>query len=66
MCIPLVDQLSFEKRMPIVGNCRQQMNVAELCIGINVCTLGTYFLIDVPQCGPNYVFEGMLRLETPL
>ena len=58
MWIALVEQLNFEKQMPIDGNCKQQIAVAVPCTGANSYTLGSYFMINLPRCGPDYVFDG--------
>jgi len=58
MSIALVEQLNFEKQMPIDGNCRQQMTVTVPCTGASSYQLGTYFMINLPRCGPDYVFDG--------
>ena len=58
MSIALVEQLNFEKAMPIDGNCRQQMTVTVPCTGANAYNPGTYFMINLPRCGPDYVFDG--------
>ena len=41
MSIALVDQLNFEKQMPIDGNCTQQITVAVPCTGAGSYNLGT-------------------------
>ena len=43
--------------MPI-GVSKQQITVAVPCTGSNSYALGTYFIINLPRCGPNYVFDG--------
>ena len=58
MSIALVEQLNFEKQMPIDGNCKQQITVAVPCTGANAYNPGTYFMINLPRCGPDYVFDG--------
>ena len=58
MSIALVDQLNFEKAMPIDGDSKQQITVAVPCTGAGSYPLGTYFMINLPRCGPDYVFDG--------
>ena len=58
MSVALVEQLNFDKQMPIDGNCRQQMTVTVPCTGASLYNLGTYFMINLPRCGPDYVFDG--------
>ena len=58
MSIALVDQLNFEKAMPIDGGSKQQITVAVPCTGAGSYPLGTYFMINLPRCGPDYVFDG--------
>ena len=55
MSIALAKQLNFEKQMPIDGNCKQQMTVAVPCTGAGIYNPGTYFMINLPRCGPDYV-----------
>ena len=57
MSVALVEQLNFDKQMPIDGNCRQQMTVTVPCTGASSYQLGTYFMINLPRCGPDYVFD---------
>ena len=59
MSIALVEQLNFEKQIPIDGNCKQQISIAVPCTGANAYPLGSYFMINVPQCGPYYVLNPM-------
>ena len=58
MSIALVEQLNYEKQMPIDGNCKQQMSVAVPSTGAGSYQLGTYFMINLPRCGPDCVFDG--------
>ena len=58
MSIALVEQLNYEKQMPIDSNCKQQMSVAVPCTGAGSYQLGTYFMINLPRCGLDYVFDG--------
>ena len=58
MSIALVEQLNFERQIPTDGNCKQQMTVAVPCTGANSYNLGTYFMINLPRCGPDYVLDG--------
>ena len=58
MSFALVEQLNFDKQMPIDGNCRQQMTVTVPCTGANAYNPATYFMINLPKCGPDYVFDG--------
>ena len=58
MSIALPEQLNFDKHMPIDGGSKQQMTVAVPCTGANAYNLGTYFMINLPRCGPDYVFDG--------
>ena len=58
MSVALVNQLNFEKQIPIDGNCKQKMTVAVLCTGAGSYNLGTYFMINLPTCGPDYVLDG--------
>ena len=44
--------------MPINGNCKQQMTVAVPYTGANAYNPGTYFMINLPRCGPDFVFDG--------
>ena len=44
MSIALVNQLNFEKQMPIDGNCRQQL-LSVPCTGVGSYPLGTYFTL---------------------
>ena len=53
MSIALVEQLNFEKQMPIDGNCRQQISVAVPCTGASAYNPETYFMINLPRCGPH-------------
>ena len=59
MSIALVDALNFEKNMPIDGNCRQQIAVSVPCTGAQSYNMGTYFMINLPVCGPDYCFDPM-------
>ena len=59
MSIALVDALNFEKSMPIDGNCRQQIAVSVPCTGAQSYNMGTYFMINLPVCGPDYCFDPM-------
>ena len=47
MSIALVEQLNFDKQMPIDGNCRQQIAVAVPCTGAGTYYPGTYFMINL-------------------
>ena len=58
MSIALPEQLNFDKHMPIDGGSKQQMTVAVPCTGAGTYNLGTYFMINLPRCGPDYVFDG--------
>ena len=55
MSIALVEQLNFEKQMPINGNCMQQKKFTESGNYIS----GSYFLINVPHSESHYVFDPM-------
>ena len=59
MSLALVDQLNFDKQMPIDGNCMQQMSVTVPATGSGDYDSGSYFLINVPRCGPQHVFAPM-------
>ena len=59
MSIALVEQLNFEKNMPLDGGCKQQIAVAQPCTGSGAYPLGSYFIINIPRCGPDYVFDPM-------
>jgi len=60
MSIALVEQLNFDKQMPIDGNCKQQMTVVVPCTGASSYNPGTYFMINLPRYGPDYVFHGCI------
>ena len=57
MSIALVDQLNFEKQMPIDGNCFQEMAVVVPITGASTYNAGSYFIINIPRSGPNCVFD---------
>ena len=57
MSIGLVEQLNFEKQMPIDGNCMQMMSVTVPATGSGDYKSGSYFLINVPRSGSHYVFD---------
>ena len=58
MSIALVEQLNFEKQMPIDGGSKQQITVAVPCTGAGTYQLGTYFMINLPRCGQDFLFDG--------
>ena len=58
MSIALVEQLNFEKQMPIDGGSKQQITVAVPCTGAGTYQLGTYFMINLPRCGQDILFDG--------
>ena len=55
----LVEQLKFEKMMPIAGNLKQQIAIYVPSTCANVYNLGTYFIINILRCGPDYVCDPM-------
>ena len=59
MLVALPEQLNFEKSMPLDGNCKQQIAIAQPITGSGSYTLGSYFIINIPRCGPEYVFDPM-------
>ena len=59
MSVALPEQLNFEKSMPFDGNCKQQIAFAQPITGSGSYTLGSYFIINIPRCGPEYVFDPM-------
>ena len=54
MSLALVEQLNFEKQMPIDGNCQQEISIAVPATGAGSYYPGNYFLLNIPQCGPNH------------
>ena len=59
MSVALPEQLNFEKTMPLDGGCTQQIAIAQPITGSGSYTLGSYFIINIPRCGPEYVFDPM-------
>ena len=62
-------QLNFKKQMPIDGNCKQQIAISVPSTGASSYNLGSYFMINVPRAGPDYVFDPMnlfLRFEATI
>ena len=59
MSLALVEQLNFEKQMPIDGNCKQQIAISVPSTGASSYYLGSYFMINIPRAGPDYVFDPM-------
>ena len=59
MSLALVDQLNFDKQMPIDGNCMQQMSVTVPATGSGPYYPGGYFLINIARCGQQFVFDPM-------
>ena len=59
MSLALVEQLNFEKQMPIDGNCKQQIAISVPSTGAGSYNLGSYFMINIPRAGPDYVFDPM-------
>ena len=59
MSVALPEQLNFEKTMPLDGGCTQQIAIAQPITGSGSYTLGSYFIINIPRCGPDYVFDPM-------
>ena len=60
MSIALVDQLNFEKQMPIDGNCKQQIAVAVPATGAQSYNMGTYFMLNFPVCGQDILIIAMI------
>lgn len=58
MSIALPEQLNFDKQMPIDGGSKQQISVAVPCTGANAYNPSSYFMINLPRCGPDYVLDG--------
>ena len=66
MSLALVEQLNFEKQMPIDGNCQQEISIAVPATGAGDYYPGSYFLLNICRCGPNHIFDPMnsfLRLK---
>ena len=59
MSVALPEQLNFEKNMSLSGNCKQQIAIAQPITGSGSYTLGSYFIINIPCCAPDYVFDPM-------
>ena len=59
MSLALVDQLNFDKQMPIDGNCMQQISVTVPATGSGPYYPGGYFLINIARCGQQFVFDPM-------
>ena len=59
MSIALVDQLNFEKNLPIDGNCKQQIAIAQPCTGAGAYPLGSYFVINILRCSNDSVYDPM-------
>ena len=59
MSIALVEQLNFEKMMPISGNSKQQIAISVPSTGAGTYNLATYAIINFPRCGFDYVFDPM-------
>ena len=59
MSLALVEQLNFEKQMPIDGNCKQQIAISVPSTGASSYYLASYFMINIPRAGPDYVFDPM-------
>ena len=47
--------------MPLDGNCKQQIAIAQPIIGSGNYTLDSYFIKNIPHCarGPDEVFDAM-------
>ena len=43
--------------MAVDVRCKQQIAVAQPCTGSNAYTLGSYFIINIPRCRPDYLFN---------
>ena len=59
MSLALVEQLNFEKNMPIDGNCQQEIAVCVPATGSGDYYAGSYFLLNIPRTGPSHVYDPM-------
>jgi len=59
MSLALVDQLNFEKQMPIDGNCSQEFSISVPSTGSGDYYAGSYFLINIPRASHSHVFDPM-------
>ena len=57
MSIALVEQLNFEKQMPISGGSMQEIAIALPVTGSTDYYGGNYCLINIPRCGPHHIFD---------
>ena len=57
MSLALVEQLNFEKQMPIDGNCQQEIAMSVPVPGSGDYYAGSYFIINIPRSGPSHVFD---------
>ena len=57
MPVALPEQLNFERSMPLSGRAKQQMAVALPITGAGSYQLGSTFVINIPRCSEDTVFD---------
>ena len=57
MSVALPEQLNFERSMPLSGGAKQQMAIALPITGAGSYQLGSTFLINIPRCSDDTVFD---------
>ena len=59
MPLAFVDQMNFEKQMPIDVTCQQDISVSVPSTGSGDYYAGSYFIINIPRASPSHVFDPM-------
>ena len=59
MSLALVQQLNYESKMPVDGNCQQEISISVPATGSGDYYASSYCVINIPCASNSHVFDPM-------